>query len=172
MKREIWKDIIGYEGHYKISSLAIIVSTKNNKTIIRKQPIDNRGYHTVGLCLNGVQKKYTTHRILAKVFIPNPENHPDVNHKNGIRTDNRLENLEWVSRRENVTHGNLRAGKGKNTVGTLFYPQRAINGKGWKSTIFFNKKSVHLGFYKTQQEAHGAYLNYINKNGLSNKYIQ
>jgi hypothetical protein len=66
-----------------------------------------RGYYKVGLCSNNVMTQPRTNRLVAQAFIPNPENKPCVNHINGIKTDNRVENLEWCTYKENNTHAVL-----------------------------------------------------------------
>lgn len=99
---EIWKDIKGYEGIYSVNSVGDIKSIKRN--IILKQRINHRGYPVVSLSKRGKVKLKTVHRIVAKTFIENPKNKSDVNHKDGVKTNNRVENLEWMTRSENIRH--------------------------------------------------------------------
>lgn len=111
---EIWKDIKGYEGIYKISNFGKIKSLERkiginggyfiNKEKILKPNQDSRGYPSVRLRLNGVPILYRVHRLLAIAFIPNSENKPCVNHKNGIKSNNSLDNLEWCTQSENIRH--------------------------------------------------------------------
>lgn len=112
---EIWKDIKGYEGYYQVSnfgrvkSLARVVIGKNNrkydiKEKIVKSRIHQNGYLFVHLCKNGKKKHLSIHRLLAQAFIPNLENKPEVNHKDGNKENNRVENLEWATSKENVHH--------------------------------------------------------------------
>lgn len=100
---ETYKDIKGYEGLYQVSNLGNVKSLRRN--IIKKPSINSRGYISINLSVNKVIKSMTIHRLVALHFISNPENKREVNHKNGIKTDNKVENLEWTTSSENVQHG-------------------------------------------------------------------
>ena len=102
-KLEIWKDIVGYQGLYKISSLGRVNSYHRNKEKILSATY-SVGYLRVGLSKNGDCEIKLLHRLLAMAFIPNPNNKPHINHINSVRDDNRLENIEWCTPKENVNH--------------------------------------------------------------------
>ena len=104
----IWKDIEGYEGLYKISNTGLIVSlhyNKSNKQQILKYGLDKDGYLQVNLSKNGKQKMYKVHRLVGKHFIDNPNNLPQINHKDECKTNNIWTNLEWCDNKYNNNYG-------------------------------------------------------------------
>lgn len=133
---EIWKNIKGYEGLYQVSSDGRVKSLKWNKERILKPGIRKGGYLQVALCAGGKQKSLMVHRLVCEAFHDNPENKPEVNHINEIKTDNRACNLEWCTRIENMNHGtrNERSGKAQSkSVGQYTRDGELI--KIWPSTI-------------------------------------
>jgi hypothetical protein len=117
---EIWKDIKGYEGQYQVSNLGMVrsITRKTNygnnhngsyKGVLLKPQNNHGGYLQVKLS-NGKNKSKTKtiHRLVAMTFIDNPLKKPCVNHINEIKTDNRVENLEWCTQKENMNHGTIR----------------------------------------------------------------
>ena len=99
---EIWKDVVGYEGLYKVSSFGNVLSVKRGIYLNKKSK--RSGHLYIGLSKNNVRKNKYVHRLVAIAFIPNPENKPEVNHINGNPKDNNLYNLEWNTRYENSIH--------------------------------------------------------------------
>lgn len=128
---EKWIGISGYESIYLVSSLGRIKSLPRGKKRSDKilKNVFNKHYEQVDLCQNGTIKRYLVHRLVAISFIPNPENKPQVNHINGIKTDNRVENLEWVTRSENQLHSimsGLRSARGIKNSGAKITEQQAM----------------------------------------------
>ena len=107
--KEIWKDIEGYEGLYQVSNLGRVKSLGNNK--LRKEkllkPFKNEyGYLLVTLCKNSKNKKFKIHRLVASVFIENPNNYEEINHIEECKTNNNVINLEWCNHKYNMNYGN------------------------------------------------------------------
>lgn len=102
---EIWKDIEGYPD-YEVSNLGRVMSYKREVPCILKEHL-NKGYLQFRLYRGKkprIRKPHKISRLVAKAFIPNPENKPQVNHINGVKTDDRVENLEWCTSWENTSH--------------------------------------------------------------------
>ncbi len=103
---EIWKDVDGFEGIYQVSNLGRVKSFWSKNKNILKPYKDHEGYYQVKLVrYSGAKSKNKRiHRLVAIAFIPNPENKPTVNHKKGIKLDNRVNELEWATYSENHLH--------------------------------------------------------------------
>lgn len=118
---EIWKDIPNYEGMYQASNLGQIRSLRRNGTLgrILKGEIDDSGYIKVALSKNNKIKKYKIHRLVAQTFIPNLNDLPQINHKDGNKKNNCINNLEWCTASYNTRHSyinNLNKTKGKKII--------------------------------------------------------
>lgn len=108
---EVWKDINGYEGLYQVSNLGRVKSLPKYDRLGRyhkeciKATVDNgNGYLIVNLKHNGKQQMITVHRLVAEHFITNSEMLPEVNHKDGNKSNNNVNNLEWCTRIDNINH--------------------------------------------------------------------
>ena len=131
---EQWKDIQGYEGLYQVSNLGKVKSLNylhTGKEQILK-PGKNNGYLAVVLCKNGKVKTFKIHRLVATTFISNPLNKPCVNHIDCNPQNNNVDNLEWVTQRENIQYA-YKLGRKKSGFENVSAEQRAINNKKFKS---------------------------------------
>lgn len=179
---EIWKDIVGYEGLYQVSNLGRVKSLC--RVEIRKDgrlnPIPEKilGVHTNGaghlktnLSKNNTRKKLYIHRLLAEAFIPNPHQFSTVNHKDGNRSNNTEENIEWCSQRENVTHGQQRR-KDKTSRFPGIHLNKRNTHKKWKAMLFVNGKANFIGNFYSEEEANEAYQKALIDFEVNNKYAK
>jgi NUMOD4 motif/HNH endonuclease len=101
MENEIWKDILGYEDKYRVSNTGKIFSIKKNIVI---NPEPHHGYLRIHLHKFGKRKKIKVHRLVGLAFVSNPDNKPEINHKDGNKHNNNHWNLEWTTTEENNEH--------------------------------------------------------------------
>lgn len=157
MKAEIWKDIPNYEGHYQVSNLGNVrsldryVNGKKYKTYKKGVVLktrNNKGYYDCVLCMNRKFKCYKVHQLVAMAFL----NHKPCGHKlvvdhiNNIKTDNRIENLQIITARENTTKDR------KNTSSKYIGVSWMKRNKRWRAEI----KKTYIGSFKTEIEANNA----------------
>ena len=102
---EIWKDIQGYEGLYRVSNLGRVKSFHKAKEHILSPGKDKDGYFQVQLYKNGINKMRKVHRLVAQAFISNPNNLPQINHKDENKQNNNVDNLEWCTNEYNHNYG-------------------------------------------------------------------
>ena len=144
MKEEIWKSVVNFEESYEVSNLGRFkrlsryTNNKNGKNLL-KERINNNNvikssnkYINVSLCSEGICKTFLLHRLIMEAFTPNIENKPCVNHINGIKHDNRLENLEWCNYSENAIHA-FKIGLSKSERKVLQYSIEGEFIKEWSS---------------------------------------
>ena len=141
MMEEIWKDIDGYEGIYQISNLGNVkslrrevihpdgrIQVRNERIMSKRESID--GYYIAKLNVNNQSKSIAIHRLVAQAFIPNPDNLPEVNHVDTNRKNNCVDNLEWCTHADNVSHSaKLGHYKGKSGNDNPNYGNHALSEK-------------------------------------------
>lgn len=164
---EIWKDIPDYEGIYSISnlgrikSLARVIFKRNAVCCIKERlltpTLGKRGYYTIMFQVDGKKMNRTIHQLLAIVFLDHtPANGLlDINHIDGNKTNNNLNNLEIVTHRENISSclRNFKRKKLSQYVGVSY----SYTAKKWVSSIRINGLGKHLGYFTNELEAHEAY---------------
>ncbi len=159
--QEVFRSIKDYEGFYEVSNLGQVKSLGNgnsknpdySKERILRLCKDRGGYLLVSLSLNSEEKTGKVSRLVAVAFIPNPKNLPQINHKNSIKTDNRVENLEWCDARHNKNHYY----KTQNTTSRYAGVYWNKIDKRWKAQIQVKGKTVALGNFDDEPLAAVAY---------------
>lgn len=163
---EEWRCIIGYNGNYEISNFGGIRSCFNGVERNLKYLLNSIGYYTCGLSNNGKTKSLYIHRLVAIHFISNPESKRTVNHIDGNRLNNKVDNLEWNTDRENNCHRIIGKNKASKFVGVYL-----DKNNHWYSQIYFNGKNKHLGYFQNEQDAYQARVNFEKENNIQNKYL-
>jgi len=177
---ENWVLVENTKGRYYISNLGNVKSVwlegqskfcriKPHTFRILKLCVDKHtGYKTINILFEDKRRTTKIHSLVAKYFVfKENETKRYINHINGIKTDNRAENLEWITNRENVSHGKkFKKDKTSQYTGVSFQTSR----NKWVASIQLQGKSYSLGRYNTEDEAYAAYKEVLAKNGLENKY--
>lgn len=158
----VWKDIQGYEGLYSINNKGEVRSERNNRLL---KPINSHGYMYVHLCNeNHRRKNKAIHRLVAETFLPNANKLPEVNHKDGDKTNNALDNLEWCSASYNTYHRiNVLNKSNKRKVYCIETKQTFDSIK--EASSFYGKSQSNLTavlrgykYYKTFANKHWRYV--------------
>ena len=158
---EVYRDVKGYEGLYQVSNLGNVKSLNYNRGGKERilKPSYSVGYLKVSLCLNKAVKNRKIHQLVAEAFL----NHKScghnlvVNHINFNKTDNRVDNLEIVTARENCNHKHIKSSS--KYTGVTWYK----SSKKWMSQITINGKNKHLGYFDSELKASNAYELALNK---------
>lgn len=147
---EVWKDVAGYEGFYKVSNRGNIYSVERKDSRgqrcggrMLKPKYGGKGYHQVNLHKNGVSKTKYVHRLVAEAFIPNPKGFLEVNHKDENKSNNESSNLEWCTRNYNMNYGTLK----ERTAQALSKKVKAINIKTGEVLTFNSAKEAERKGY-------------------------
>ena len=170
MTEEIWKPVSGYEGLYEVSNKGRVKSlprtSSDGKPVIgkiRKLSVSTNGYLQLSLSKNGINTIYRVHRLVAEAFLPNPDKKYAVNHKDETRTNNCVENLEWMSSKENCNYGTrntrLRDQKHEIYQGRRRGVAWHIRHNKWRAALRISKKMLHLGYFDNKEEAYQAFYN-------------
>jgi hypothetical protein len=159
MEKEIFKDIQGYEGLYQVSNLGNVKSLgncKNRKERILKARKNKHGYYQIRLYKDGKAKTIKVHVLVAQAFlghVPNGTHNIVPDHKDGDKLNNRADNLELITQRENVDRYWLTKKTSSKYRGVSWCKRR----NKWESQIYIDGKNKHLGYFTDEHEAHLAY---------------
>lgn len=164
VRKEIFRSVVSFENLYEISNFGRVRSLGNGNSNSCRERIlkfskDSSGYFYVDLWRDGKVKFFKVARLVAVVFILNPDNLAQVNHINSIKTDNRSENLEWCNQRYNRNHYQ------KTQNGTSKYPGVSWHKRQrkWVAQISTNGENHHLGYFKNETDAAKAYRKVVDQ---------
>lgn len=160
--KEIWKDVKNYEGLYQVSNLGNIKSSKREGSAggFIKSLLTN-GYYSVNLWKSGKAKMKRIHRLVCEAFIENTDNKPQINHINGNKLNNRIDNLEWATQSENMKHA-YKIGLTKSPmigrVGKLNGKSKAINQYNLSGCFIKIYESIEIAAKETNCSVSGISL--------------
>ena len=162
---EYWKEIPGFE-NYQVSNLGRVRSNKWGVWAIRKITIDRVGYAIVDLWKCGKRKQINIHRLVMMAFIGPSDLH--VDHINGIKNDNRLENLRYCTHRENASFGNRIDMERKSSK----YPGVSYHkvARKWSAYARVGAKRYHLGLFELESDAYNAYKTFVNNLKMEHEF--
>ena len=174
---EIWKPIEGYEGLYEISSYGRVKSLERYRSnnggiqLLKERimnPLDYNGYKNVLLWKNGSKKKEYVHRLVAKAFLPNPDNLKEVNHKDENPSNNMVENLEWCDHRYNMNYGTARERARVKMINNGCYLDMDSDEKKIYRKEYYKKwreehKGEQIEYHKKWREEHKEYMKEYHK---------
>lgn len=177
LEGEIWKDIQGYDGYYQVSNLGRVKSLSRDvfygmgyylkKEKILKPTMRKDGYQVVGFYIENIRKLFLIHRLVATAFVKNLFNKEKVIHIDFIKHNNNSNNLEWTNLLETACHQMSNQKSLSEFIGVSFRKNR----NKWLSSIVINGKPIHIGSFKTQEEAYQARCDYEKNNKIENKYL-
>jgi hypothetical protein len=177
LEGEIWKDIPEFEGYYQVSnmgrvkSLLRVVEKSNNRKMTFQPKILSlnkhykNGYFSAYLRVFDKKERKSLHRLVALSFLDSVNNKSEINHIDSDKSNNRFDNLEWVSRRENQSF------MGKNKSKTSIYTGvHKPNYNRFIASIYYNGKRITIGSFKTEEEAYQSRKQFELENDINNKY--
>jgi|688.fasta_scaffold502346_1 hypothetical protein len=162
-EQEEYRQIEGYD-NYSVSNLGNVRNDKTGR--ILQGCLHKLGYLHINLYKEGKKKMYKIHRLVSIAFLPNPNNLPEVDHINRLPYDNRLENLRWISIGNNERNKKKREGLTSKYIGIHWHKQH----NKWGASLSLNGKRIHLGYFKTEEEAYEAWCNAVRENNLQEFY--
>lgn len=168
--QEIWKELCGLDGlpDFLVSNIG---NVRNKATGFQYKFSFCKGYRVANIRYKGKQKNVKAHRLVAMAFLPNPDNLPEVNHKNGVKSDNRLENLEWCSRSQNAKHAyanGLNHPSGGMPPKPVLCVERGLTFPSLSDAARFfgklgNRQRICLSARNSHYKAYGYHWKYIDK---------
>lgn len=175
---EIWKDVVGYEGHFMVSESGKVKSLDRiytrccgKKYSIKGKEltpfISNVGYSRIALRNAGEQVKYSVHRLVAEAFLPREKGRDFVNHLDGNRLNNHYSNLEWVSMIENNCHRFNKINTTSRYTGVSWIKAK----QRYVAVMQINGKQKTIGHFTSEEDAYAARCKYEKDNGIINKYL-